>query len=517
MAHSSKLPPEFESRLAPFSGAERRKLERAIKYRLDNKKTPADILAELFPSDEGDQTTVGQSFGQISERPERLLEESNQNHAAPVIEQEQPQTADLLTVPPAEEMSPSVLSTGTDDRGRRGIVLDRAHLFAPRSVRPGTTRNDQTQSVSRLGQLPAVGDDKAPKIDQSLMGKDFGQTPPSPERVSSSADESIVQQDLGAIRPGPVPVSPASIPATKEKLVTPTIDQSLAGKEFGQISPSPERVSSTPDQTLPMQVFGQASQSIAPQISFEIPQRWVLGHQPEPEQPKATEQLPPPSICPRAAAQAIICGIGVAVCTPSLIVLQAIAGGSTVSAWYWSGITEVAALVLLIYPVRSKGFRWLLKSAALRFMGLAFLGLGYLVMHTSIAGTTSQGVATVVSSSDEVKEWEKEVARLEREIEPVQKSIEALNPTTHPSQIAKLKASIDTPSKALSAARIKLSDARGQAKVGTSVDVVESWGLVEWLRRAGLMILNTLSGHGLLAAMALLTPPLLHRFRTRKN
>jgi hypothetical protein len=306
-------------------------------------------------------------------------------------------------------------------------------------------------------------------------------------------------------RPNPyvasVPVSATPVSATPVS-ATPVSATPVSATPVSATPVSATPVSATPDQ---------------PKISFAVPQRWVLGHQPEPEQPKATDQPPPPpSICPRAAAQAIICGIGVAVCTPSLVVLQALAGGSTMSAWYWSAITEIAALVLLIYPVRSKGFSWLWRSTALRLMGLAFLGLGYLVMHTSIAGTTSQGVATVVSDSSEVKDWEKEVARLEREIEPVQKSIEALNPVTHPSQIAKLKNSIAEPSKALTAARLKLSDARSQAKFGMSVDVIESWGLVEWLRRAGLMLLNTLSGHGLLAAMAVLTPSLFHRFRTRK-
>jgi len=245
-----------------------------------------------------------------------------------------------------------------------------------------------------------------------------------------------------------------------------------------------------------------ATAKYEPSISFEMPRRWVIGHEPEnPMEPGSA-----PAICPRLVAQAAICGLGVLVCTLTLITLQAQAGGGTADSWYWAGLTEIAALILLVYPVRATGFKWFVRVSALRLMGIAFLALGYFVIQTGIAGKTSQVVASAVTSSDEVKDWESEVKRLEREIEPVQKAIEALNPATHPSQIQKFKDTIKQQSEALSVARGKLSAAREQARGGTSVAVAHSWGWVGWLRSAALMVLNTLAGHGMVAARSVLLP-----------
>jgi len=65
----------------------------------------------------------------------------------------------------------------------------------------------------------------------------------------------------------------------------------------------------------------------------------------------------------------------------------------------------------------------------------------------------------------------------------------------------------------LSRAEEDLLHARKAMKESGSAEILKSWGLVEWLRRIALMLVNLVSGHALVASVSVLLVPMLRKSR----
>lgn len=201
----------------------------------------------------------------------------------------------------------------------------------------------------------------------------------------------------------------------------------------------------------------------------------------------------------RAMAQALVSSIAVVVCTVALIYYGAIAGGKTIEAWFWSSFCEVSGFALVIAPVVHIGRRILV-----RFIGVAMLVLGFITMHTSIEGDTQQKISHAVQGDSEVKLLEGRVDRLKADYALKIQSISTFDPEKFRSKREKLSSEAEEISKQVSAAETELIDARKALTKGSSANVASSWGMVEWLRRAALMLVNIISGHAMVGSLGIL-------------
>jgi hypothetical protein len=231
-------------------------------------------------------------------------------------------------------------------------------------------------------------------------------------------------------------------------------------------------------------------------VSLKAPSiRWSLGVSTDDSMPNTYKT----SIEHRAYAQAIVCAIAVAVCTSALVYYGAIAGGSTVEAWFWSAFCEISGFALVIAPIAHFG-----RKVAIRLIGVAMLGLGFFTMHTSIAGDTQQKIGHAVQGDSEVNLLESRVERLKSDLALKVENIKAFDPEKFRSKRERLISETEVVNKELMEAENSLLNARKALLKSDSVSVASSWGWVEWFRRAALILVNAIAGHGLIASLGII-------------
>lgn len=231
-------------------------------------------------------------------------------------------------------------------------------------------------------------------------------------------------------------------------------------------------------------------------VSLKAPSiRWSLGVSTD-DNTAITDKT---AIEHKAYAQAIVCAIAVAICTSALVYYGAIAGGRTVEAWFWSAFCEVSGFALVIAPIAHFG-----RKIAIRVIGLAMLGLGFFTMHTSIAGDTQQKIGHVVQGDSEVNLLESRVERLRADLALKVDNIKAFDPEKFRSKRERLISETESVNKELMEAENRLMEARKATLQSGSASVASSWGWVEWFRRAALILVNAIAGHGLIASLGII-------------
>jgi hypothetical protein len=247
-----------------------------------------------------------------------------------------------------------------------------------------------------------------------------------------------------------------------------------------------------------------SAHSPAMTVSLKAPSiRWSLGVSADDN----TANTDKTGIEHKAYAQAIVCAIAVAVCTSALVYYGAIAGGRTVEAWFWSAFCEISGFALVIAPIAHFG-----RKFAVRLIGLAMLGLGFFTMHTSIAGDTQQKIGHAVQGDSEVNLLQSRVERLKADLALKVENIKAFDPEKYRGKRERLISETESVNKELMKAEDDLLNARKAMLKSDSVGVASSWAWVEWLRRAALILVNAIAGHGLIASLGIII-----MYRTRKS
>jgi hypothetical protein len=188
--------------------------------------------------------------------------------------------------------------------------------------------------------------------------------------------------------------------------------------------------------------------------------------------------------------------IGYLFCTPALIYYGAQAGGFTNEAIFWSAFIEISGSMCLIVPIVHF---W--RKFGCRLIGIALLALGYFVMHTGIATHTEGKISSNIVNSADIRTLEKQEKQLKSKIEPILATVNGLDPVEYRTQRLKLLSGIEEDNKRLLEVQDKLIEARKAKRTDASNQIVESWSMVEWLRRIALNLVNYMAGHTMLAGI----------------
>jgi hypothetical protein len=164
-----------------------------------------------------------------------------------------------------------------------------------------------------------------------------------------------------------------------------------------------------------------------------------------------------------------------------------------------SGLLFVKFPALLIAPIAHFG-----RKIAVRLIGFAMLGLGFFTMHTSIAGDTQQKIGHAVQGDSEVNLLESRIERLRADLALKVENIKAFDPDKYRSKRDRLISETEDVNKELMRAEDALLNARKAMLNSDSVSVASYWGWVEWLRRAALILVNAIAGHGLIASLGII-------------